>query len=105
MPSSRTQDKPLRGVRVLVSRAKKQAGVLVGELTERGARVLAIPFIEIHAPASFAPLDTALREILTYDWLILTSVNGVEALIARLQKLRFRPDVLEHLKIAAIGPA
>jgi uroporphyrinogen-III synthase len=105
MPTSKAEVKPLRGVRVLVSRAKKQAGMLSGQLSELGARVLAIPFIEIHEPASFAPLDTALREILNYDWLILTSVNGVDALFARLQRLRLRSDVLAHLKIAAIGPA
>jgi uroporphyrinogen-III synthase len=105
MPTDKPQPKPLRGVRVLVSRAKKQAGTLTDQLSALGARVLAIPFIEIHEPASFAPLDTALRDILNYDWLILTSVNGVEALFTRLEKLKFRPGILEHLKIAAIGPA
>lgn len=95
----------LRGIRVLVSRARKQAGALSGLLAEQGATVLEIPFIEIHDPSSFAPLDTAIRSVLTYDWLILTSVNGVEALMKRLRKLKFRPSLLEELKIAAIGPA
>ena len=90
---------------MLVSRARKQAGTLSALLAERGARVMEIPFIEIREPASFAPLDTAIRNVLTYDWLILTSVNGVEALFKRLKKLKLRPSVLEHLNIAAIGPA
>jgi uroporphyrinogen-III synthase len=57
------QEKPLKGVCVLVSRAKKQAGSLSGQLREVGARVLEIPFIEIRKPQSFAPLDAALRSL------------------------------------------
>jgi uroporphyrinogen-III synthase len=96
---------PLKGVRVLVSRAKKQAGALSAELRARGASVLEIPFIEIREPQSFAPLDTSIRNALNYDWLILTSVNGVNALFGRMERLKLRPDLLEHLKVAAIGPA
>ncbi len=64
-----------------------------------------IPFIEIRRPRSFQPLDSALKNLSEYDWLILTSVNGVEALWERLQELRFKTQRLAHLKIAAIGPA
>jgi uroporphyrinogen-III synthase len=97
--------KPLRGVRILVSRAKKQAGSLSDDLRGLGARVLEIPFIEIRKPQSFAPLDSSLRAIDTYDWLILTSVNGVRALFERMEKLKLGGDTLSQLKIAAIGPA
>ncbi len=79
---------PLAGVRVLVGRARHQAGMLSGELRKRGATVLEIPFIEIRKPRSFKPLDLALRNLGTYDWLILTSVNGVEAMCERLGKLK-----------------
>lgn len=93
------------GVRVLVSRAKKQAGSLSGQLKEVGARVLEIPFIEIRRPQSFAPLDAALRSAESYDWLILTSVNGVNALFERMARLKVKQSALLQLKIAAIGPA
>lgn len=53
-----------------------------------GATVLEIPFIEIRPPRSYKPLDTALKNLHTYDWLILTSVNGVEAMWDRLGKLK-----------------
>ena len=95
----------LRGCRVLVSRAKKQAGALSSALRELGCDVIEIPFIEIRKPSSYRPLDAALRHFATYDWLILTSVNGVEALFARLAKNRIERPALAHLKIAAIGPA
>ena len=119
--------KPLTGVRVLVGRAKHQAGALSAELRKRGAEVLEIPFIEIRKPKSFKPLDATLKRLGTYDWLILTSVNGVEAMWDRMHKLPCMPELRKGhdfsravkrselksalaaegplLRIAAIGPA
>jgi uroporphyrinogen-III synthase len=111
-PSS-PKTQPLKGIRVLVGRARHQAGALSAELRKFGADVLEIPFIEIRKPRSFVPLDSALKKLKTYDWLILTSVNGVEAMWERVQKLRL-PIASERAKgsraegrprIAAIGPA
>jgi uroporphyrinogen-III synthase len=96
--------KPLEGTRVLVGRARHQAGSLSMQLRQFGAKVLEIPFIEIRRPRSFQTLDRALNSLATYDWLILTSVNGVEAMWNRRRKLRLH-NSLRHLKIAAIGPA
>lgn len=96
---------PLAGVRILVGRAKHQAGALSERLRELGADVLEIPFIEIRRPTSYEPLDTALKNIGSYDWLILTSVNGVDVFWERLQKAQIRAQSLQHLLIAAIGPA
>ncbi len=96
---------PLRGRRILVGRARSQAEALSLRLRELGAEVLEIPFIEIRPPASFQALDRALQQIAEYDWLILTSVNGVNALAERIRQLDLDPLNLVHLKIAAIGPA
>lgn len=96
---------PLAGIRVLVGRARHQAGALSSVLRKLGADVLEIPFIEIRPPRSFRPLDTALKNLAAYDWLILTSVNGVDAMWDRLEKLRLTKRSLKDLKIAAIGPA
>ena len=98
-------NEPLRRVRVLVGRARHQAGALSAELRKLGADVIEIPFIEIHKPKSFKPLDAALKNLATYQWLILTSVNGVEAMWERMRKLRVAPGDLKHLRVAAIGPA
>jgi uroporphyrinogen-III synthase len=86
-PAKFSTRQPLRGIRVLVGRARHQAGSLSAELRARGAQVLEIPFIEIREPRSFQPLDSALKNLGAYDWLILTSVNGVEAMWARLDKI------------------
>jgi uroporphyrinogen-III synthase len=118
----KSTNRPLKGVRVLVGRARHQAGALSAELRKRGAEILEIPFIEIRKPRSFRPLDAALKNLSTYDWLILTSVNGVEAMWNRTEKViqrslqksgpsgqRLRGKssraLAAGLRIAAIGPA
>ena len=90
---------------MLVGRARHQAGALSAELRKAGAEVVEIPFIEIRNPRSFRPLDAAVKDLDSYDWLILTSVNGVEAMWARMEKLRRRHVPIERLLVAAIGPA
>ena len=99
------KSKPLAGIRVLVGRARQQASALSAQLHALGAVVFEIPFIEIRPPSSYKPLDTALKQVSEYDWLILTSVNGVEALAARMKILTIEPRKLTDLKIATIGPA
>ncbi|PYX08297.1 MAG: hypothetical protein DMG88_11200 [Acidobacteria bacterium] len=110
MKSGRTHSRmppkrPLTGLRILVGRARHQASALSAGLRSLGAEVVEIPFIEIRRPSSFKPLDAALKNVRTYEWLILTSVNGVEALGERIKRLQLRKSHLAHLKIAAIGPA
>ncbi len=90
---------------MLVGRARHQASALSSGLRELGAEVLEIPFIEIRKPRSYRALDQALKHLSKYDWLILTSVNGVDALWERLRRLRIGKEPFRHLKIAAIGPA
>jgi len=104
-PAAETKRSPLSGLRILVGRARHQAGTLSSGLRKLGADVLEIPFIEIRKPRSYRPLDSALKNLANYDWLILTSVNGVEALWERLKKLHIGRKKLAHLQIAAIGPA
>src|SRR5262245_32368483 len=104
-PEPRAAGQPLRGWRILTTRASKQSGGLARPLRELGAEVIEIPTIEIRPPRSYKRLDDALRGIAGYHWLILTSVNGVEPLFARMKKLRMSTSQLGHLQITAIGPA
>ncbi len=50
-------------------------------------------------------MDSALKKVRNYDWLIVTSVNGVDALWERSKKLQIPRKQLDHLHVAAIGPA
>jgi uroporphyrinogen III methyltransferase/synthase len=98
--------RPLFGRRVVVTRARAQAGELSGQLERLGAEVLEFPTIEVRPPEDFGPLDDAVRELDSFSWLIFTSVNGVDAFVERLAHhgldLRAVP---RGARIAAIGPA
>ncbi len=100
-----TEKRPLAGTRILVGRARHQASALSAGLRALGARVIEIPFIEIRKPSSYEALDSALKNLKSYDWLILTSANGVEAMWSRIRKLRITRRGLSAMKVAAIGPA
>ncbi|MEJ7872705.1 MAG: uroporphyrinogen-III synthase, partial [Rubrobacteraceae bacterium] len=71
-----------------------------------GAEVFEFPTIEIRSPEDFGPLDGAIRDLDSFDWIVFTSVNGVEAFVGRLKyhglDLRAVP---RRAKVAAIGPA
>ncbi len=105
MKARASKAQPLAGKCVLVTRARRQAAELSAALRKLGATVIEIPAIEIRLPRSFRPLDRALRDLSGYDWLILTSVNGVDALFARMKRLAIPTRGLQRIKIAAIGPA
>jgi uroporphyrinogen-III synthase len=69
---------PLTGKRILITRTRHQASDLAARLESLGATTILIPTIEIIPPATYAPLDAALAQLETYDWLLFTSVNAVE---------------------------
>ena len=97
---------PLSGLRVLVGRARAQASALSSGLRALGAEVVEIPFIEVRRPRSYQPLDAALKNLIRYDWLVLTSVNGVEAVAERLKTRELDGEKSAALPlVAAIGPA
>lgn len=95
----------LAGRRIVVTRAQQQAGRLAEALREVGAEVIELPVIEVKPPASYEPLDDALRHLDSYQWLIVTSANTVSVLAARARAVAIDLSSLGHLKIVAIGSA
>lgn len=95
----------LSGKRVVITRAQNQSDTLVALLREAGAQPLFYPSIDIAPPEDSAPLDQALRQIGAFDWLIVTSANTVRALADRFVALGVPFSALQHLRIAAVGPA
>jgi len=78
--------------------------VLFRSLREYGAEPIEFPTIDVIPPGSFDTLDEAIDNLERYDWLILTSVNGVRFFFERL-KVKGR-DIrdLKGIRICAIGP-
>ncbi len=99
------EKRPLFGQRVVVTRAREQAGRLTERLREQGAEVLEMPTIKLGLPTDPKPLADALLGLHEYDWLIFTSANGVarffECFFRAFQDLRD----LGGVRIAAVGPA
>jgi uroporphyrinogen-III synthase/uroporphyrinogen III methyltransferase/synthase len=98
-------EQPLEGRRVLVTRAAGQAGKLSDGLRVLGAEPVEVPVLEIRPPASFGPLDAALRQLDSYNWLILTSANVVRVLHERAAALGISLSRYASLHVAAVGSA
>jgi len=96
---------PLAGRTILVTRPSGQAAGLTDPLVQLGASVFTLPAIAIAPVLDAAPLDAALRNLNAYDWVVLTSVNGVTAVRYRMEELGIPLGKLGERKIAVIGPA
>lgn len=99
------EKKPLFGKRVLVTRSRDQASKLSKQLLDLGAEVLECPTIEIVPPQDWQPLDEKIQQLGDYDWVVFTSVNGVEYFIQRLFDQDLDVRSLVGAKLAAIGSA
>jgi uroporphyrinogen III methyltransferase/synthase len=106
--------RPLFGKRVLVTRAAEQASSTARLLAERGAKVLLVPTIEVHAPPDPAPLERAIASLgstgtltatLPWDLVAFTSANGVERAWRELRRQKKDARAFGGLLVAAIGPA
>ncbi len=95
---------PLFGKRIVVTRARAQAGALSSRLQALGAAVIELPAIEIAPAADYGPLDRAIANLSSYDYLIFTSANGVARFVERLDRSAVDLRSLRAL-VCAIGPA
>ena len=98
--------RPLHGLRVVVTRARAQAGSLAARLAELGAEVIELPAIRTRPIESSPEIDAACKRIQAYGVVVLTSVNGVDCLFARLaERGRDARAITEDATVVAIGPA
>lgn len=94
-------DTTLSGIRVVVTRPRAQAASLVDELEARGATAIEVPVIEVTDPDDGgAALRSALGELESGDWLVVTSPNGATRVGRALAQQPPSPGV----RVAAIGP-
>ncbi len=95
----------LSGKSVVVTRPRLQSSTLTALLEQQGAEVLEFPSIEILPPKSWAGLDRAIQNLNGFDWVLFTSVNGVQSFMERLKKAGKDTRAFARLKIGAIGEA
>ncbi len=98
------ETRPLFGKRILVTRAREQAGELSQLLRSYGGDPIECPTIQIVPPAGWSELDEALAGLNRYHWLVFTSVNGVRPFMERLRHNGLDARALSGLKLCCIGP-
>src|ERR1700726_3763106 len=99
------EQRPLFGRRIVVTRTRKQAGALSAKLRLLGADVYEIPTIRVEPPENLLEFGELVRDAFQYEWLIFTSVNGVDAFFDMFYRLYDDARSIGNVKIAAIGPA
>lgn len=99
-------DSALLGKVVIVTRAAAQCGELCAELGARGAAVKLLPLLSFAPPENCEELDTALNSIESFDWVLFTSTNAVQAVERRGEELgRNLSGRIKLPQAAAVGPA
>lgn len=97
--------RPLFGRRVVVTRARAQVSDFAAALEASGAEVIPFPTIQVAPPADPEPLRRAVREVRTYDWVVFTSVNGVDRFWQELEGAGLDARTFGHARVACVGPA
>jgi len=97
--------RPLSGKRILVTRPREQAAELVELLEAMGAETIEAPMIRILPPDDYAPLDDACARAGTFDWIIFSSTNTVDAFMERLLSTPHDVRALGGVKLCVVGSA
>ncbi|NJM73983.1 MAG: uroporphyrinogen-III C-methyltransferase [Scytonema sp. RU_4_4] len=103
LPLSASSSHPLTGQTIVVTRAAGQSSQFTQVLTSFGANVIEMPTLEIGPPSSWEGLDSAIAHISDFQWLILTSSNGVDYFFERLFAQGKDARSLARIKIAVVG--
>lgn len=101
---------PLAGKRVVVTRAIEQTSDLNARLAAHGAIPISLPLVSFAPPADYAPLDAALRQLDSFEWIIFTSANAVHAVASRaaqqgISLQQKSSGDQNRAQIAVVGPA
>ncbi|AVF27624.1 porphyrin biosynthesis protein HemD [Paenibacillus larvae subsp. larvae] len=102
------EQKPLFGKRILVTRARSQASELAAKIEDLGGEPVEFPVISLREPSrpeAIRALEKAVSCLDLYNWILFTSVNGVDFFFEYLTKHHIDIRRLYGAKIAAVGPA
>lgn len=99
------ESRPLFGRRVAITRPEEQSDGAIAEAIRLGAEPVVLPTIEIGPPSDWQAVDARLQHMEKYNWLVFTSVNGVQSFLKRLWELGGDARRLGNCRIATIGPS
>ena len=90
--------------KIIITRALEQTSEAREIFRKNGAEVFDLPSLVIGPPDDWEPLDAALKEITTFDWIIFSSANGVRNVDDRMKEIGFSlSEISENIQIAAVG--
>jgi len=95
---------PLRGKRVLVTRAAHQADDFSRLLREAHAVPVELPLIELRPCGHKSGVEAALRRLFAYDWVVFSSGNAVEFTFGKLGELGLDARTFGAARVCAVGP-
>jgi uroporphyrinogen III methyltransferase / synthase len=90
----------MKGLKVVITRAREQASELAAKLLAAGAVPIELPVIELREPADWSEVDHAISRLASYDWILFTSANAVRFLATRMPA--GVPNI--RAKVCCIGP-
>jgi uroporphyrinogen III methyltransferase / synthase len=99
------ESRPLFGQGVIVTRARAQASGLAKRLASFGAEVIETPTIRIEPADDDGPLRQGVAKLSTFDWVIFTSVNAVDAVFEAMAAVELDARALAGRRICSVGPA
>lgn len=99
------EKRPLLGKKIMVTRTREQASGLVSRLEELGVDCLEFATIALAPPDSWAAVDSAVDDLVRFDWLLFTSINAIHYFFRRLFERQLDARVLSGIKIAVVGSA
>jgi len=98
------EEMPLFGRRIVITRAFNDASDFAAKIRALGGEAIEFPTIESAPPSSYEILDRAIAEIGSFDWIIFSSVNGVDHFVDRIRTTGHDLRSMRNAAIAAIGP-
>lgn len=91
---------PLQDYRILITRGKEQAKRFKASIEQYGGIPIIVPLLDFQLPTNMLEIEKAFRHISNYDWLIITSQNGVQFFFELVERYGIAASLP---KIAVIG--
>jgi uroporphyrinogen III methyltransferase / synthase len=103
-PSDWFTNRPLSGLSIGLARAEEQLEPVIAKVLAQGGEPVLMPLIRITPPETWDAIDSAISRLAEFDWIVFTSVNGVNAFLSRLRELGHDARLFARAKLAVIGP-
>jgi uroporphyrinogen III methyltransferase/synthase len=104
-PADWFSKRPLSGLSIGLARAEEQLEPVIAKVLAQGGEPVLMPLIRITPPDSWEAVDSAIGRFADFDWVVFTSVNGVNGLLSRVRELGYDARLFARTRIAVIGPA